>query len=295
MMKEPRREDMSKYLKLTVFVILVFGLASCNIRTPEIKGVVLDQETRQPVAEAWVTATLQTKTRTIQGNVYSYLSVDPPHTRTDKDGKFIIPGKKFRKPTFPVGFGTVTESFGVGARTVDWRGGGVEIKDLLGKGNKIEVVINIRRAEKVDEEKIMAYLKDGVTKERADQIIEQEYFSSLQALYNYCLTGRSSVEVPPVEGGCDEWELDYVIAKYEWYLGKYKENVEKEVNTVIFDRLAYLYEKKGDLNKAIETLKKSIALIEGRGLLRLEVWQRNKKGIEWRINELGKKLPSGHR
>jgi hypothetical protein len=62
------------------------------------------------------------------------------------------------------------------------------------------------------------------------------------------------------------------------------------VNTVIFDHLAYLYEKKGDLNKAVEILKKSIALIERRGLLKFEVWQRNKREIEWRINELQKKL-----
>jgi hypothetical protein len=245
----------------------------------------LDAETKQPVEGAWVKATLQIKTKTIQGNVYNYPSVDPPHTRTDKDGKFIIPAKKFRKPAFPVGFGTVVESFGVGAKTADWRGGGVEIKDQLGKGNKIEVVILIRSAEKVAEEKIMAFLKDGVTKERADQIIKQEYFSSLQALYNYCLTGRFGVEVPPVEGGCDEWELDYAIAKHESFLkrlGKPRTMDQRIHYTGTMKQLAYLYKQKGDYKKALE---KFIKVREFDIKRKMDLWL---KEYEFQINELQK-------
>jgi tetratricopeptide (TPR) repeat protein len=112
----------------------------------------------------------------------------------------------------------------------------------------------------------------------------------LQGLYNYCLTGRFYVEVPPVEGGCDEWELNYAITKHERYLERYRDSIQKDVNTVIFDRLANLYEKKGDYRKAIETLRKIITIIEARGLSKFEVWQRNKRETEWKINELQKKL-----
>ena len=248
---------MVKYLKVIVVVILLLSVVGCSIRTPEIRGVVLDEETRRPVEGAWVHATLELKTKTIQGNVYNVLSVDRPHTRTGRDGRFMIPSRRFNKPFPPVGFGTEVMSFGVSANTVDWRGGGLEIKDLLGKEG-IELVIQIRSAEKDDEEKIISYMKGGVKRERAMELIEMEYFSSLQALYRYCNSGRFSVEVPPVEGGCDDWELDYAIAKHERYLGKYpKTEKTRSHYTIILEQLGHLYEKKGKLKKAIEYLKKA--------------------------------------
>jgi hypothetical protein len=252
-----------------IFGVSIFGIIGCSIKTPEIRGVVLDEETKQPVEEAWITATLGIKTKTVGGDIHKYLSVEMPHTRTDKSGRFIIPPKRFKKPSFPIGFGTDVETFGVGASTVDDRGGSLNLMEFLGR-RKADVTI---------------YIKPDHTKDT-----EGEYFTYLQGLYNYCLTGRFYVEVPPAEGGCDKWELNYAIAKHERYLERYRDSIEKEVNTVIFGRLSYLYEKKGDFNKAIETLKKSIALIERRGLLKFEMWQRNKKEIEWKINELQKKL-----
>ncbi len=248
---------MLKIIMVLVSGILFSGLAACHIKTPEIHGIVLDEETKQPVEEAWIHSTLEIKTKTIQGNVYNVLSVDRPHTRTDSDGKFIIPSQKFKKPVPPLGFGAEVKSFGVSANTVDWKGGGLEIKDLLGK-RKVELVIYIRSREKDDEEKINSYIKDGVSRERALEIIEMDYFSSLQALYNYCLTGRFSVEVPPVEGGCDEWELNYAITKHEGYLEKFpKTEQTRSHNTIILEQIGRLYEKKGELEKAIEYLKKA--------------------------------------
>jgi tetratricopeptide (TPR) repeat protein len=266
---------MLRHSLIFVLGITLMGLIGCSVKTPEIHGVVLDEETKQPVEEAWVRATLDLKSKTIQGDVTSYLSVDSPHTRTDKNGKFLIPSKTFKKPPFPIGFGTEAINFGIGAATVDDRGGRINLK-----GEKLE--------EFLGKKKIELTIYSGPV-ERT----EAEYSSHLQSLYKYCLTGRSSVEVPPIEGGCDEWELNYAIAKHERYLEKYREHIEKEVNTVIFDHLSYLYEKKGDLNKAVEALKKSIALIERRGLLKFEVWQRNKKEIELQINGLQKKREEG--
>lgn len=236
---------MVKNLVFVVLGILLIGLMGCEIKTPEIRGVVLDEETKQPVEGAWVTATLGIKTKTVGGDVHSYLSVDEPHTRTDKNGRFIIFSKGFKKPSFPVGFGTDIETFGVGASAVDDRGGDVDLKNLLGK-DKADVTIYVKPEERT----------------------ESEYFSHLQALYNYCLTGRFFVEVPAVEGGCDAWELDYVIRKHEQYLEKYKnpkmiENPPYGISkwdkihkySAVLKNLAYLYKKKGDYKKALILFK----------------------------------------
>jgi hypothetical protein len=195
-----------KHSMIFVLGMTLMGLIGCNIKTPEIHGVVLDEETKQPVEGAWVRATLDLESKTIQGDVTSYLSVDSPHTRTDKDGKFLIPSRTFKKPPFPVGFGTEAISFGIGAATIDDRGGRINLKgeklgEFLGK-KKFELTIYSGPVERT----------------------EAEYSSHLQSLYKYCLTGRSSVEVPAVEGSCDEWELNYAIAKHERYL----ENKDRE-------------------------------------------------------------------
>jgi len=263
---------MNKNLVFIVLGMLLIGLMGCEIKTPEIRGVVLDAETKQPVEGAWVTATLGIKTKTVGGDVHSYLSVEIPHTRSDKNGRFIVPSKGFKKPSFPVGFGTGIETFGVGASTVDDRGGSVSLKESIGK-RMLEVTI---------------YIKPEFT-----NYTEGEYFTYLQGLYNYCLTGRFGVETPQIENGCDEWELNYAVTKHERYLKRYKKYVDKGKAKGYFaslEQLSYLYEKKGDYVKAIETLKQSIALMERRGLLKFKDWQRDKAGIERRINELRQKL-----
>ncbi len=215
-------------MMLLIFGISILGIIGCSIKTPEIRGVVLDEETKQPVEETWITATIGVKAKTVGGDVGQVISLDPPHTRTGKDGRFVIPPKKLKKPSFPVSFGSGIDSLGIGARTADDRGGGItldgaNLREFLAK-DIVEIEIKIKPIERT----------------------EEEYFSHLQSLYNYCLTGRFGIEVPPVQGGCDEWELNYAIAKHERYLERYRDSIEKEVNTVIFGRLSYLYEKKGE-------------------------------------------------
>ncbi len=261
---------MFKNLKYILFVILLLSLVGCSIKTPEISGIVLDEEAGQPVEGAWIHATLEIETKTIQGNVANVLSVDPPHTRTGRDGRFMIPSRKFKKPLPPVGFGTEVKSFGVSATTIDDKSGGFYLKDYERK-KKIEVTIYVKPWEKG--------LKD-----------EGEYFSYIQSLYRYCLSGRFGVEVPPVEGGCDPWELDFAIRKHERYLERFKIIIEERGYSSAIDQLAFLYEKKGDYEKTIEILNKSISMMEKKGLLKFEIWQRNKKGIEWKINQLQEKL-----
>lgn len=264
---------MFKQLLFVCFGILLIGLAGCNIKTPEVRGVVLDAETSQPVEGAWVHATLQIKTKTIQGNVQTVLRVEPPHTKSDKNGAFVIPPKEFQKPSFPAGFGTDIENFTINASTLDDRSDGFYLKEYEGK-KKIEVILHVKP------------WKEGITNER-------EYFSYIQSLFNYCLVGRFGVEVPPVEGGCDEWELDYAIAKHERYLeknGKLAEEGKARGYGAALEQLSELYEKKGDFKMAIEILKKKIALIEKRGLLKFKDWQKEKEGIEGKINKLLPKM-----
>jgi hypothetical protein len=251
---------MLKNLMIVFLGILLFFVTGCNIKTPEIKGVVLDANTKQPVENAWVTATLGIKTKTVAGDVHNYLSVDPPHTRTDKNGLFIIPSRKFDKPSFPVGFGTTVGTFGVGVNTIDDRGGSISLIQFLGK----------------DKADVTVYVKPEVR-------TESEYFSYLQALYNYCLTGRFFVEVPAVEGGCDAWELDYVIAKHERYLTRLKEpkTVDQETHYAgTLKRLAYLYKREGDYRKSLETFEK-LRTFEARR--EVDLWS---KEIENQIAEI---------
>ncbi len=261
---------MFKRLTIIVAVVLLMStLAGCKLRTPEIRGVVLDAETGEPVEGAWISSTLTVKTKTVGGDVHSYLSVGQPHTRTDKEGRFIIPSKKFKKPPFPIGFGTEVESFSVNANTIDDKSGGFYLKreEYIGK-KQIEVVIYVKP------------WKKGLTDER-------EYNSYIRALYNYCLTGRFGIEVPPVEGGCDEWELDFAIAKHERFLkrlGEPKTMDQRTYYTGTMRRLAYLYKKKGDYKKAIETFKKVKEFKEKRGS---KLWI---KEFEFQINELQRLL-----
>ena len=270
---------MRKMLYMACILIL---LAGCSIRTPEIHGVVLDAETKQPVENAWIGASLELTTKTGGGNAHSALSLDKPHTRTDKQGRFVIPSKNINKPSFPFGFGTEVLAFGVGASTVDDKGGGVKYfggyyRRDFGKGDgELSDILKKRKAD------LTIYIKHT---ERN----ESEYFHHLQSLYNYCITGRFSVEVPAVKEGCDAWELDYVIKKHERYLERYSDILEKRGYSTALDQLADLYERDSDFEMAIAIFQKSIDLMKKRGLLKFEVWQKNKAGIEHRINMLQQK------
>jgi len=260
-----RRIEVLKNLLIAFLGAILISLTGCTYRTPEIKGMVLDEETKKPVEGAWVHATLQIKTKTIAGDTHIVLSVEPPHTRTDKEGKFLIPSRTFNKPPFPASFGTEVESFSINATTINDMSGGFDLKKDAGK-EKIEVTIHVKPWEK------------GISDEK-------EYFSYIQALYNYCLTGRFGVEVPPVTGGCDEWELGYVIVKHERLLNKLdglKNSDQKARYANILNQLGYLFEKKGDLKRAIATYRKLMDF-EGEG-----GWFF--KPSENKINELKRKL-----
>ena len=262
-------------VKLFLFGALLVGvlavLSGCQLTTPEIRGVVLDAETRQPVEGAWIRAAIEVKTITGGGDSYSTLAIASPHTRTGKDGRFVIPSRRFGKTPFPFGFGTEIEELYINSETVDDKSGSlifksVELKNLEGK-RSVEVTV---------------YSKP-------EESTEGQYFSHLQILYDYCLLGRFGVEVPPVKGGCDDWELDFAIKKHEFYLERFgdpKTSDERAYYFVISEQLADLCEKKGNLMCAITSLEKNMALIKKTGLLKHKTWQREKSRIESKIKAL---------
>lgn len=238
----------------------IFGF----IRTPEIHGVVLDQETKQPVENAWITATLSLKIATIQGNVHVHPSVAPPHLRTNKEGRFVIPRQSFRQPLPPVAFGTDPIAFTLFVETIDDKQGEMDLKPSLWKW-KAEVTV---------------YLKTTT-------MTEVQYNAYLQSLYSYCTIGRSGVEVPPVREGCDTWELDYAIKKHERFIQKLVMLSVVDQNTNLWGtrrNLAYLYKQGKDYKKALNIFEDLRKADEKRGST---MWLRE---FEIQINELKKMI-----
>jgi hypothetical protein len=237
---------MRRSVKYTIVVAAIIGglvglyFIFGYVRTPVIHGTVLDAETKHPVENAWVTATLSLKVATIQGDVHVHPSIAPPHLRTNKEGKFIIPRKSFRQPLPPLGFGMDVEGCRVSVETTDDRQGEVNPLPSLWKW-WAEVTI---------------YVKPTT-------MTEGQYDSYLQSLYRYCIMGRSGVEVPAVREGCDAWELDYAIAKHERFIKKLERLEAVDQKTYQWGtrrNIAYLYKQRGDYEKALSTfeeLKKS--------------------------------------
>lgn len=246
---------MIKILGLLFGIIMIIGLSGCEIKTPEIHGLVLDAETKQPVEDGWVQASMWITIKTFSGDVGQVISIEKPHTRTGKDGKFIIPSKELRKPPFPISFGTKVDKFEIVVATVNKSGRTeVDLKDLGKK--KIEAIIYMDDLDKAWQKELKHIPPEKFLQEK-----ELREFSSLQAFYNYCLTGRFSAEAPSGSEGCDDWELEYIIKKHEDYLKRYIERPEsRSRNSIIFEQLGLLYEKKGNYEKALDNLEKAKAL-----------------------------------
>jgi hypothetical protein len=218
-------------LLTTICLILALPLiASCSIKTPEIKGIVLDEKTKEPVKEAWIACSVHVESSTLGGPTYNGYNVAPPHLRTDENGRFLIPAKGFGSLQ---GFLTKVEAFGANANTMDGRGGGIDLIKYL-KSKKTQITI---------------YIKRNVEK-------EGDTFSYLQALSKYCETGRFSIEVPDKGVTCDKWELDYAIARHELFLREHPDPKTIDGNTWhtgALKQLAYLHQQRGNYRQALET------------------------------------------
>ncbi len=251
-----------KVVVLTVVVLTaaVFALSGCKVRTPEVHGLVLDAGTKEPVVEAWVRATLRVETETIAGSVSPLLAISPPHLRTDKDGRFVIPSKSLKSSMSPLRgiFRTKVLRFRITANTMDDRGGKLDYvgehemafyrkhfgepdgraEDLMGRG-PVELTLYVEPT--------------GMT--------VKEYSYDLMLLSGYCSSGRYTAEVPPVEGGCDDWELDYGITRAERLIeriGEPRTSDQRSEYSASLHWLGYFYKGKKDYKKAIETFRRAI-------------------------------------
>ena len=215
--------------------------------------MILDAETKKPIEKAWVTATLEVYNKTVAGEVHQSLFVGK--TWTDKEGKFVLPSKEFRKPSFPVSFGSKVESLNIGAKAISARGyisEGIGLKEL----NK--------------EDKVALYLKPPKD--------EAYYRSALGGLYDYILSGRLGDAVPPASENERLDILDLAIQAYEKFIEKYGDS-----SNVLKD-LGYLYKKHGDYRKSLEIFRRVKAFDEKHGI---NLWE---KEYEVQINELQQKI-----
>jgi hypothetical protein len=267
---------MFKKLVVVILGVLSVVLIGCKVRTPEIRGVVLDAETKQPVAEAWIHARVQIFTKTVGGGAYEVLSVDRPHTRSDERGEFVIPAWQVETASIPYGFGTKVDYFYINAETIDDWTGGFDLKDYEGK-KMIEVIIYVKPLKEMLEEDrenihspIYLLYDFPFDKRYKSEQDDNSYRIYLQSLYNYCFWGRfAGGEKPAVKGGCDEWELVYVIAKHERFLehlGEPKTQDQRISYSILMGQLGYLYKRKGDYKNALDTFEKVLEFDKKRNL-----------------------------
>lgn len=257
---------MFRHLVIILLGFLLIGLTGCAVFVPEIRGIVLDEETRQPVEDAWIAGTISLKTMTIGGDVGHTISLEPPHMRTDKYGRFVIPATTVRARS---DFGSKAGDLVFSARTIDKRGS-IEVGKEELKKDAIEITILV-----ADEDTM---LRSEYPRRTHDEL-EEIYSYSLGGIYNYCSRGRFGIERPAVKEGCDEWELNYAITKHERYLEKYKElltidspplrdpkrDLIRHYNAVM-KQLGELYWKKGDYKMALEVYVKVKDYMQKHGL-----------------------------
>jgi hypothetical protein len=244
-MHKKRTREMGTVMRKRLLVCLIalsaLMFAGCKISTPEIRGIVLDAETKKPVEGAWVKVLLQSTTRTVAGDTHGGISLAELHLRTGKDGRFVIPSRKIKKAPTPYGFGISIDSCAIGVSTID---------DMEGN-------INFR-----DEEKLKEFLKKKTIEVtiyvKPVEQTEREYFYRLQNLRRYFTTGRGSFEKPLDREGGDEWELDFIITKHERYLETHPYIDEiRSHHSIVYEQLGLLNKQLGNYDKAIEYLKKA--------------------------------------
>lgn len=234
------------FRKLTIVIlgILLFGLIGCDIKTPEVRGLVLDAETKKPIEGAWVTATLEVYSKTVGGEVHQSFFVGK--TWTDKEGKFVISPKEITMPSFPLSLRNKSGSLNVAARAISSNGyisDGVALTKIK---NKTEVQLYLTSP------------KD-----------EDHYFSAVQGLFLYISTGRVGVSTPPVPENERKEVFNIAIGLSESYLRTYskpKTSDERSKYASVLRILGDLYKRKGFYQNAIDIYIKLKKFDYDRGL-----------------------------
>jgi hypothetical protein len=256
---------MFRKISCLAIVILVLALLGCDIRTPEIRGVVLDEETKQPIENAWVTAVSEIESKTISGGVHQTIFVGK--TWSGKNGEFVIPAKLFKKQISWMAFGTRMESLNIGARAITGRG-------YLSEGVKSD-------PNKRDSQIIL------IVKMPKDWM---HYRSAIHGLYDFILIGKlgdADTLIPKEE----RMEIiDLAIKSAEDYGAKFGEGATREENNsyvAVMKNLGYLYSWKADYEKALETFKKLFDFDEKRNVtVFLEEFKMQIKENQMKLNKI---------
>jgi hypothetical protein len=222
-------------IAVTCGIIIVGYTVFFSAVTPSVKGVVIDSETKKPIENAWVIVTVNSSTATIAGDVGNTDFLSQPHLRTDKEGRFKISKHLYIAGLPPLSFGRTTSRLRAIVRVADGRRAEVDLSKDLKKWS------------------LNATIPVSYQKKRGE-----ERFRELQNLYHYCIEGAFLLVGPPVAGGCDKWELDYMIAELEKYIKDVSKpnNLSEETNyPICLYYLALLYERRTDFEMALTAFK----------------------------------------
>ena len=218
-----------KVILSIIGIIVLIYLGIYTVLTPFIRGVVVDETTKQPVENAWVMATASIGTRTIAGDVGGTYAISRRHLRTGKDGVFYIFPKLYPSIPTPYTFGNMKKSLNIIVRVMDGRRAEVNLTKSWWKRVIFATV---------------PVIKAGRT--------EEQLHYDLSYLIGYCVNGmriRGNVEV------CDMWELEYTIAEHERYIKALEKDASKKTEASLWwnrKNLAYLYMRKGEYKKALD-------------------------------------------
>ena len=109
----------NKAILVILGIIVVIYLGVYTVLTPFIRGVVVDETTKQPVENAWVMATASIGTRTVAGDVGGTFLISRPHLRTGKNGVFYIFPKLYPSIPTPFTFGNMKKRLHITVRVMD--------------------------------------------------------------------------------------------------------------------------------------------------------------------------------
>src|SRR5690606_38772736 len=114
-------KNRTKVILVILGVVGALYLAVYTVLTPFIRGVVIDAETKEPVADAWVMVTASIGTRTVAGDVAGTFIISRPHLRTGKNGVFYVFPKLFPTIPTPFTFGNIKKRLEATVRVMDGR------------------------------------------------------------------------------------------------------------------------------------------------------------------------------
>ena len=213
---------------------------------------------------------MEVYSKTVGGEVHQSFFVGK--TWTDKEGKFFIPPKEIKKPSFPASFGNKVGSLNVAARAVTSKGYKSEGKGIKDTKENLEILLNLKPP------------KD-----------EEHYFSAIQGLYSFISNGRIGDSLPAVSEIERKEVLGLAINAREYYLRIYsdpKNSDERSHYSSALQHLGYLYKMEGNFEKAINTFIKAKDFDLNRGvklwlneyenqikeIQRLKDYHKNRKG-----------------